>query len=60
MAIGWTYNHYAIAVKTARNSGMIGSGCLELLLIGLDQLLKKRQNDFGRHCKHGFFQYVSS
>ncbi len=40
MAIGWIYNHFAIIVTTARNSGMIVSDvCLKLLLIGRDWLI---------------------
>ncbi len=36
MAVALMYNHFAITVTTARNSGMIGFGLVipELLLIG--------------------------
>ena len=64
MDIGWIYNYFAIMVTTAWNSGVIGFGCPELLLIGRDQLLKTRQNDFGLYCEHnatnGWLSFIVS
>lgn len=49
MTIGWIYNHFAIPVMTALDSGMIGSSSLAGLAVDWPRPVTQKDSD--RHCK---------